>query len=670
MSEIYSDKDKSSKENKVGKKSTTPVLDNFGRDLVELAEKGKLDPVFGRDKEIEKIIQILSKRKKNNPLLIGESGVGKTSIAEGLAIKIASKDVDRRLINKKVIDLNMNALVSGTKYRGQFEERMEAIIKEVTQNEDIILFLDEIHTIVGAGGVSGSLDAANIIKPAISRGEMRCIGTTTSDEFKKIIENDSALDRRFQKVFIEAPTKEETYVILDNIKEKYESYHNVTYSKEVLQKCVDLTDRYVTDRNFPDKAIDVIDEVGSWAKLLYAEVPEKIKKLEEEIKQIAINKKKASDNQEFEDAARLRDEEYSLKETVKKENKKWEDKQKKKRIKIQIEDVAKIVSSLTGIPTEKIKDSEMEKLKLMGEFLSSKIIGQSEAVEKITKAIQRSKVGIQDPNKPISFLFLGSTGVGKTQLAKILAEYLFNTPKSLIRIDMSEYMEKQSVAKLIGAPPGYVGHEDKGQLTEMVKTRPYSIVLFDEIEKAHADVSNVLLQVLDEGKLTDSTGFEVNFKNTIIIMTSNIGTRNINDHKSLGFGVSKNQTADIKNIVIKQLEKEFRPELINRIDEKIIFNSLTEDDILKIVDIEINNVIKRIAKSGYNIKVSDILKKYIAETGYDKRYGARPIKRTIASKIESFITEEIIEENIKVGENITLTYSSKDEKIKLSKKKK
>ena len=666
-------KEENSKENKMGKKSTTPTLDYYGKNLVELAKAGKLDPVFGREKEINKMIQILSKKKKNNPLLIGESGVGKTALAEGLAIKIASGDVDRRLVNKKIIELSMSSLVSGTKYRGEFEQKIEDIIREVAQDEDIIIFLDEIHTIVGAGDASGSLDAANIIKPAISRGEMKCIGTTTSDEFKKIIENDSALERRFQKVFVDAPTKEETYAILENIKIKYENYHNVIYSEEVLHKCIDLTDRYITNRNFPDKAIDVIDEVGSWAKLLYAEVPKKIKELEENVKVMAKNKKKASDNQEFEEAAKLRDEELLLRENIKKENKKWEDKQKKKKIKITVGDVANIVSSHTDIPVEKIKGSQIEKLKKMGEYMSNRVIGQCEAVEKVVQAIQRSKVGIQDPAKPLaSFLFLGSTGVGKTQLAKVLAEYLFDTQKSLIRIDMSEYMESSSVAKLIGAPPGYVGHEEKGQLTEDVKTRPYSIILFDEIEKAHPQVSNVLLQILDEGMLTDSTGSVVNFKNTIIIMTSNIGTRALNDRKNLGFGTfnKKDEIADIKNIVLKQLEKEFKPELVNRIDEKIVFNTLIEDDILKIVDIEINHLMMRVLKSGYNIKVSDALKKYIAEVGYDKKYGARPVKRMITSKVETFITSEIINENIKMGENIILTYNTKEEKIELTKIKK
>jgi len=593
-----------------------------------------------------------------------------TAIIEGLAIKIANGDVDRRLADKKVIDLNMTSIVSGTKYRGEFEQRMEDIVKEAGENPNIIVFLDEIHTIIGAGGAVGSLDAANIIKPAISRGEMRCIGTTTLDDYKKVIENDNAFERRFQKIYINIPTKEETKKILDSIKDKYEDYHNVIYTEEVLNKCVELTDRYINYRNFPDKAIDVMDEVGSWAKLMNSEIPKDIKILEETVKDIAAKKISASNSQEFEDAARLRDEEKVLRDKIEEEAKKWEEKQKEKKIIITVENVSRIISSHTGIPVEKISDSEMSKLKNMKEFISSKVIGQNEAVDKIVQSIQRSKIGIQDPNKPIaSFLFLGTTGVGKTHLAKILAEYLFNTPESFIRIDMSEYMEKVSTNKLIGSAPGYIGYDDKGQLTEKVKNRPYSIVLFDEVEKAHSDVTNILLQLLDEGKLTDSTGYEVNFKNTIIIMTSNIGTKNLVSHNKLGFRDNVDESKDAKDIVMKELEKSFRPELINRIDEKIVFNALSPEDILKIVDIELKSVLERIAKSNYNIKIADSVKKHIAKEGYDKKYGARPIKRVITSLIETFISKSIIDGDIKEGEKITLVIN-KDKEIKINKKKK
>jgi ATP-dependent Clp protease ATP-binding subunit ClpC len=641
-------------------KSNTPFLDSFGKDLTKLASIGKLDPVIGREEEIDQTIQILNKRKKNNPILIGESGVGKTAIVEGLAIRIFNKQVDRWLFNKRIIELNITSVVSGTKYRGEFEQRMEEIIKEVQKNLDIILFIDEIHNVIGAGGASGSMDAANIIKPALARGEMRCIGATTLDEYKKVIENDSALDRRFQKVYISVPTKEQTVEILKQISPKYEDYHGVVFSEEILEKCVELSDRYITYRNFPDKAIDLMDEVGSRVKLSNVTVSEEIKKLEEDLKDAEFKKKEAASTQNYENAAKYRDLVVDVKIQIEEENVRWQEKIKQMKIQVTAEDVAKIISKQTGIPLNKLTDSENDKLIQLDTYLKDRVIGQDEAIIKITDAIQRSRVGVQDPNKPIaSFLFLGSTGVGKTHLAKILSKYLFDSDESFIRFDMSEYMEKFDVTKLIGAPPGYVGHEDKGQLTERVKNKPYSIILFDEIEKAHKDIFNILLQVLDDGKLSDSHGKEVNFKNTIIIMTSNIGTEKILSDRKLGFSISSSDNDSVSDKVMAELKKAFRPELLNRIDEKIVFQPLLEDDIIKIVEIELNHMISRIEKKGYKISVDASVKKFLAENGYDKDYGARPLKRAITTHVETPIAKFLLSKKLKPGSVMKLKFDDK-----------
>ncbi len=641
-------------------KTSTPFLDNFGKDLTKLASLGKLDPVIGREEEIDQTIQILNKRKKNNPILIGESGVGKTAIVEGLAIRIHNKQVDRWLFNKRIIELNITSVVSGTKYRGEFEQRMEELIKEVQKNPDIILFIDELHNVIGAGGASGSMDAANIIKPALARGEMRCIGATTLDEYKKVIENDSALDRRFQKVYIKVPTKNETIEILKQIRGKYEDYHGVIFSDEIIEKCVELSDRYITYRNFPDKAIDLMDEVGSRVKLSNVIISEEIKKLESDLKDAEIKKKEAALTQNYEDAAKYRDLVRNINIQIEEENIKWQERVKQMKIQVTAEDVAKIIAKQTGIPLSKLTDSENEKLVNLDTYLKARVIGQDDAITKITDAIQRSRIGIQDPDKPIaSFLFLGSTGVGKTHLAKILSKYLFDTDESFLRFDMSEYMEKHAVSKLIGAPPGYVGHEDKGQLTEKVKTRPYSIVLFDEIEKAHPDIFNILLQVLDDGKLTDSHGKEVNFKNTIIIMTSNIGTDKILSDKKLGFSMGSAQVDDVSDKVLGELKKLFRPELINRIDEKIVFKPLSEDHILKIVDIELNKMISRIEEKGYKVNVDNSVKKFLSENGYDKDYGARPLKRAITTYVETPIAKFLLNKKLKTGSVIKLKFDEK-----------
>jgi ATP-dependent Clp protease ATP-binding subunit ClpC len=660
-----SDEEENSKiENIKKSKSATPYLDNFGKDLTKIASTGKLDPVIGREEEIDQTIQILNKRKKNNPILIGESGVGKTAIVEGLAIRIHNKQVDRWLFNKRIIELNIASVVSGTKYRGEFEQRMEEIIKEVQSNPDIILFIDELHNVIGAGGASGSMDAANIIKPALARGDMRCIGATTVDEYKKVIESDSALERRFQKVYVNIPTKEQTVQILKQISPKYEDYHGVIFSDEILEKCVELSDRYITYRNFPDKAIDLMDEVGSRVKLSNVFVSEEIKILELELKIAEVQKKEAASSQNYEAAAKYRDIVKDINIKIEEENINWQKKIKEMKIQVTAEDVAKIIAKQTGIPLNKLTDSENEKLLQLDSYLKDRVIGQDEPISKITDAIQRSRIGIQDPNKPIaSFLFLGSTGVGKTHLAKVLSKYLFDTEDSFIRFDMSEYMEKFNVTKLIGAPPGYIGHEDKGLLTEKVKNRPYSIVLFDEIEKAHKDIFNILLQVLDEGKLTDSHGKEVNFKNTIIIMTSNIGTDKILSDRKMGFTTNANVSESINEKVMAELKKEFRPELLNRIDEKIVFQTLSEDDILKIVDIELNKMIERIEHKGYKITIDASVKKFLADNGYDKDYGARPLKRAITTYIETPIAKYLLGKKLKPGATLKLKYDEKTNSV-------
>ena len=636
-------------------KSNTPMLDNFGRDLTKLASEMKLDPVYGREKEVEEIVQILNKRKKNNPLLVGEPGVGKTAVVEGLAIKIFKKETEMWLLNKRIVEINMTSMVSGTKYRGEFEQRMEDLMKEIEENQDVIVFLDEIHNVIGAGGASGSMDAANIIKPALSRGVMKCIGATTLEEYKKHIESEGAFERRFQKVYVNEPTKKETELLLNNIKGKYEDYHGVEYSEEIIKECVNYSDKYITYRKFPDKAIDLLDEVGSRVKLKNVIIPDNFKELEITLEETENKKKESSKNQNFEEAARYRDEQRRILQEIEKEKVSWENKLRKNKTKVKVEDIAYIISSHTGIPVTKLTDSENKKLLNISSYLKERLIGQEEAVQKVEEAIQRSRLGIQDPNRPLaSFLFLGPTGVGKTLMAKLLATHLYNTNDSFIRIDMSEYEEKHSVSKLIGSPPGYIGHEDKGQLTEKVKNRPYSLILFDEIEKAHPDVFNVFLQVLDEGKLTDSTGSEVNFKNTIIIMTSNIGTRNILEENTLGFGTQTETLKNDKRLVFKELEKHFKPEFINRIDEKVVFNPLGKEQIKEISFIEMGDMLTRIKEKGYFLEATDEVVANIAEVGYDKKYGARPIKRAIQERIGNLISKAVLKNELIINQQYEL----------------
>lgn len=647
-------------------KTKTPILDCFGRNLTQLAIDGKLDPVYDRDKEIEEIIQVLNKRKKNNPILVGGPGVGKTAVVEGIAIKIAKKDVDVWLLNKKIIEINITSLVSGTKYRGDFEQRMEELIKEIERNPDVIIFIDEIHNVIGAGGSASAMDASNILKPALSSGIMKCIGATTLDEYKKTFEGEGAFERRFQKIYIKEPSKKEVIDILMGIKSKYEEYHNVEFSEEVIKECVNLSEKYINYRKFPDKAIDLLDETGSKVKLKNIVMSEHLKKLEEEIENIEIQKKEASKNQRFEEAAGYRDDAKRLIIEIDKERNKWEKSLRENKTKVKVEDVASIISSHTGIPITKLTNSESKKMLEIGVELKKNIVGQDEAIQKVEEAIQRSRLGIQDPNKPIvSLLFLGSTGVGKSYLAKTLANHLFDSDDSFVRIDMSEYGESHSVSKLIGSPPGYIGFDDKGQLTEKVKNRPYSIILFDEIEKAHQDVFNVFLQILDDGKLTDGSGGEINFKNTIIIMTSNLGTRNLIEGNNLGFRADKDVLVNDKSIVIKELEKHFKPEFLNRIDEKIIFNPLGKEQIKEITKIELGYVLDRIKEKEYQITFSDEVADYISEIGFDKKYGARPIKRTIIDKIGNLITKAILNNEINVKDKYRLVMNK--EKIEIKK---
>lgn len=640
-------------------KSKTPVLDNFGRDLTKMAESGKLDPIVGREKEIERVSQILSRRKKNNPILIGEPGVGKSAVAEGLALRIVQRKVSRILFNKRIISLDLASLVAGTKYRGQFEERMKAVMAEIEKNPDIILFIDEIHTIIGAGGASGSLDASNMFKPALARGEMQAIGATTLDEYRQYIEKDGALERRFQKVLIEPTSVDETFQILNNIKERYEEHHMVTYTDEALMACVKLTDRYISDRHLPDKAIDALDEVGSRVHIININVPKEIVQIESELEALKAKKSEVIKSQQYEEAARLRDDERKLQEQLELEKKKWEDESKAHRVVVTEDDVAEVVSMMCGIPVTRIAQKESGKLVMMGEELRGKVIGQDEAVEKVVKAIQRNRAGLKDPNKPIgSFFFLGPTGVGKTQLAKVLAKYLFDTEDSLIRIDMSEYMEKFSISRLVGAPPGYVGYEEGGQLTEKVRRKPYSIILLDEIEKAHPDVFNLLLQVLDDGQLTDGLGRKVDFKNTILIMTSNIGARQLADFGTgVGFGTkSQNEQRDENSKIVIQnaLRKAFSPEFLNRMDDMIMFKSLSRENILAIIDLELQKLYKRIGDLGYEIDLTEKAKDFIVDKGYDEKFGARPLKRAIQKYIEDPLAEEIIKSNLQEGDKISL----------------
>ena len=649
-------------------KSKTPVLDNFGRDITKLAEGGSLDPIVGREKEIERVSQILSRRKKNNPILIGEPGVGKTAIVEGLALRIVQRKVSRVLFDKRVISLDLAALVAGTKYRGQFEERMKAIMNELEKNRDVILFIDEIHTIVGAGGASGSLDASNIFKPALARGELQCIGASTLDEYRMYIEKDGALDRRFQKVMIDPPSVDETIQILTNIQSKYEDFHSVSYSVEAIDACVKLSDRYMTDRLLPDKAIDVLDEVGARVHLKNINVPEEILELEKKIEDIKLEKNKVVKSQRFEEAAALRDTEKRLGEALEKAKITWEDESKNKRYPIDEEAIAEVVSMMTGIPVKRMVEAETQKLRRMGEDMKAMVVGQPEAIGKVTKAIQRNRVGLKDPKKPIgSFIFLGPTGVGKTELARALARYMFDSEDALIRIDMSEYMEKFTVSRLVGAPPGYVGYEEGGQLTEKVRRKPYSVVLLDEIEKAHPDIYNILLQVLDDGQLTDGLGRKIDFKNTLIIMTSNIGARQLKEFgDGVGFATaSRVEHADENNkaVIEKALKRTFSPEFLNRIDDVVIFNSLSKENIFEIIDILMKGVMKRLVGLGFSLEVSNEAKDFIAEKGYDVQFGARPLHRAIQKYLEDPLAEEILNMNVKAGDVLMAHLDKENGKI-------
>lgn len=649
-------------------KSKTPVLDNFGRDLTKAAEENRLDPVIGRDKELERIAQILSRRKKNNPILIGEPGVGKSAIAEGLALRIVQRKVSRALFNKRIICLDIASLVAGTKYRGQFEERMKAVLNELEKTPDIILFIDEIHTIVGAGGASGSLDASNMFKPALARGDIQCIGATTLDEYRQHIEKDGALERRFQKILIEPTTADETIEILHNIKSRYEDHHLVRYSDEAIKACVSLTSRYISDRCLPDKAIDAMDEAGSRVHITHIHVPQAILNVEKNIESVKLEKTKAIKSQKYEEAAKFRDIEKKLIEELEREKKKWEDESKLQRETVTEEDVAQVVSMMTGVPVQRIAKNEGNKLIAMESELAGSVIGQEEAILKVVKAIRRNRAGLKDPNKPIgTFIFLGPTGVGKTHLAKILSKYLFDSDDALIRIDMSEYMEKFAVSRLIGAPPGYVGYEEGGQLTEKVRRKPYSVVLLDEIEKAHPDIFHLLLQVLDDGQITDSFGRRIDFKNTIIIMTSNIGSRQL---KEFGSGVGFNTNAKLsaageyaKSVIENALKKTFAPEFLNRIDDVIMFESLKKEHIFSIIDIELAGLYKRIKELGYTIELTHQAKDYIADKGYDEQFGARPLKRAIQKYLEDPLAEEIIKTDMKPGDGIKVAFDEEKKEI-------
>ncbi len=654
---------------KTNKKSKTPVLDNFGRDLTRMAEDGKLDPVVGRTEEIQRVSQILSRRKKNNPLLIGEPGVGKSAIAEGLALRIVQKKVSRILFDKRVITLDLASLVAGTKYRGQFEERMKAVMNELEKNDDIILFIDEIHTIVGAGGAAGSLDASNMFKPALARGELQCIGATTLDEYRNSIEKDGALERRFQKVMVEPTSVEETVTILNNIKAKYEDHHNVIYTPEAIEACVKLTNRYMTDRFLPDKAIDALDEAGSRIHITNIEVPEQIVEIEKQLEDVKKEKNNVVKKQKYEQAAKLRDDEKKLEQQLEDAQNAWEEASKLHKDTVTEENVAEVVSMMTGIPVNRIATKELKKLSNLNETIADLVIGQDKAVKQVVKAIQRNRAGLKDPNKPIgSFIFLGQTGVGKTQLAKVLANELFDSENSLIRIDMSEYMEKFAISRLVGAPPGYVGYEEGGQLTEKVRRKPYSVILLDEIEKAHPDVFNMLLQVLDDGFLTDSLGRKIDFRNTIIIMTSNVGARKLKDFgaSGVGFGTAARKMAEDDNargVIQAALKKTFAPEFLNRIDDVIVFNSLEKDDIHKIIDIELAKLFARIKDLGYHLSLSDEAKDYIVEKGFDKEYGARPLKRAIQKNIEDALAEEIVNSQLSEGDSIFMNFDKEEGKL-------
>jgi len=657
-------------DSKTSKKSKTPVLDNFGRDITALAEQEKLDPVVGREKEIERVSQILSRRKKNNPLLIGEPGVGKSAIAEGLALRIIQKRVSRILYNKRVVSLDLASLVAGTKYRGQFEERMKAMMNELEKNDNIILFIDEIHTIVGAGGATGSLDASNMFKPALARGDIQCIGATTLDEYRQNIEKDGALERRFQKVLVEQTSNAETLEILKNIKERYENHHNVNYTDDALSACVDLTDRYMLDRFLPDKAIDALDEAGSRVHINNMSVPKEIVNLESQLDEVRELKNSVVKKQKYEEAAKLRDDEKRVERLLIEAQEKWQEDSKLNRVTVNENDIADVVSMMTNVPVNKIVKSEKNKLSKLAKVINSKLIGQNEAVGKVVKAIQRNRAGLKAPDKPIgSFIFLGQTGVGKTQLAKILASEIFDTEENLIRIDMSEYMEKFAISRLIGAPPGYVGYEEGGQLTEKVRRRPYSVILLDEVEKAHPDIFNMMLQILDDGFLTDSLGRKINFQNTIIIMTSNVGARQVKDFgRGLGFETAsqKSQSKEIeKSVIEKELKKTFSPEFLNRIDDIVVFNNLDKKDIRKIVDIELVYLIKRINQLGYEIEISEKAKDFISEKGFDSKYGARPLNRAIQKYLEDLLAENVVNNSIKEGDKVFIDKNKGDDFLNL-----
>ncbi|MCD4710046.1 MAG: ATP-dependent Clp protease ATP-binding subunit [Bacteroidales bacterium] len=655
--------------------SDTPVLDNFGIDLTKAAEEDRLDPIVGRETEIQRLAQILSRRKKNNPILIGEPGVGKSAIAEGLALRIVQRKVSRVLFDQRVVTLDLASIVAGTKYRGQFEERMKAILNELTKNPSIILFIDEIHTIVGAGGATGSLDAANMLKPALARGEIQCIGATTLDEYRQHIEKDGALERRFQKVMVDPTSMEETIDILQNIKERYEEHHNVNYTDDAIVACVKLTQRYISDRHLPDKAIDALDEAGSRVHISNIVVPDQIVELEKEIEVTKQDKIQAVKNQNFEKAASYRDKEKELLDRLDSEKKKWEKELSQNRETVDEEKVAEVVAMMTGVPVQRIAQAEGARLLKMADELRGSVIGQDEAIDKVVKSIQRNRAGLKDPNKPIgTFVFLGPTGVGKTQMAKVLAEYLFESIDNLIRIDMSEYMEKFSVSRLVGAPPGYVGYEEGGQLTEKVRRKPYAVVLLDEIEKAHPDVFNIMLQVLDEGQLTDSLGRRVDFRNTIVIMTSNIGTRELKDFgQGVGFATKTRQNAaneHAKSVIKKALKRAFAPEFLNRIDDVVLFNTLTRDDIHKIIDIELKGLYERVETLGFGIKLSEEAKDYVLDKGYDIQYGARPLKRAIQKYLEDPMAETIIKSTLVEGDTMVVDFDKENEEITVAIQKK
>ncbi|TQD40187.1 ATP-dependent Clp protease ATP-binding subunit [Haloflavibacter putidus] len=660
--------DTQGKKGKGSKKSKTPVLDNFGRDLTAMADEGKLDPVVGREKEIERVSQILSRRKKNNPLLIGEPGVGKSAIAEGLALRIVQRKVSRILFDKRVVTLDLASLVAGTKYRGQFEERMKAVMNELEKNDDIILFIDEIHTIVGAGGATGSLDASNMFKPALARGELQCIGATTLDEYRQHIEKDGALERRFQKVLIEPTSVEQTIEILNNIKEKYESHHSVEYTKGAIEACVKLTNRYMSERFLPDKAIDAMDEAGSRVHITNIDVPKRILDLERKLEEVRETKNSVVKKQKYEEAAKLRDDEKNLEKELEEAQLKWEEESKEHKETVTEDNVADVISMMTGVPVNRIAQTESNKLAELPDRIKGKVIGQDEAVGKVVKAIQRNRAGLKDPNKPIgSFIFLGQTGVGKTQLAKVLAKQMFDNEDTLIRIDMSEYMEKFAVSRLIGAPPGYVGYEEGGQLTEKVRRKPYAVVLLDEVEKAHPDVFNMLLQILDDGYITDSLGRKIDFRNTVIIMTSNIGARKIKDFgQGVGFGTKARQDQadeNTRSIIENALKKSFAPEFLNRIDDVVIFNSLEREHLHKIINIELEKLYVRIADLGYNLTLTDAAKDYLADKGFDRQYGARPLKRAIQKYVEDVLAEKIITSKIQEGDNIIMDLDKKKNEL-------